>query len=119
MIPHIPVHNYTRQYNGFYTSYNPVDIESYGCATTALVTNDMQHFLILNGNHMEAYADIAEQGLEECLNYFAANKQAHSKFSDPINAMVVIDENGRACYARGSWGYVGGEYKFTLDEDDA
>lgn len=120
MIPHTPPHNYTAQFDGFYISYNPVDVgeNMYGDVTTALVTNDMAHFYILNGNHMEAYRDIGEDGFEECLNYFIANAQAMNKHSDPVDAKIVIAENGSASYRKGTWGYVDGEYTFTLEQDD-
>lgn len=107
--------NYIKQFEGFYISYNPVDVEAYGDVTTALVTDDMTHFYILNGNHMHIYEELGPEGFERCLDYFAANEQAHNKHSDPINAMVVTAKDGTVRYAKGAWDYVGGEYKFTLE----
>lgn len=116
MMHYIPKHNMTMQFAGFYISYNPVDVTAYGDVTTALVTDNMAHFLILNGNHVDEYEQCGPQGLEACMRYFAANAAAMNKHSDPLDAMVVVNSEGKCRYAKGEWGYVGDKYCFTLCE---
>jgi len=59
--------------NGFYISYNDHDIDTYGCKTTAFVIGQMEGFLILNGDHREAYSVLIPLGFDACLAYFMAN----------------------------------------------
>lgn len=74
--------NMTVQGDGFYVSYNPIDVASYGDRTTALVPNDMSNFYILNGNHLDAYRQRMSQGFKACLDYFLSQPDCRSKFSD-------------------------------------
>lgn len=79
-----PVHvpNDTIDGDGFYVSHNNIDLDIYGSDTTALVIGQMQHFYILNGNHMADYLPLIEEGLNACLDYFDANVELINKRSD-------------------------------------
>lgn len=71
----------------YYISYNDRDAEIYGCDTTALVitkNKNPEKFLILNGNHTDAYNAIKETGgaVEDCIDYFKNNHDKQSKFSE-------------------------------------
>ena len=59
---------------GFYISYNCVDIAIYGSDTTAIVLDNMSKFLILNGDHRDAYKGL---DYDACVQYFKDN--AHLK----------------------------------------
>ena len=63
----------------FYISYNNKDRSIYGSDTTAIVTANMNLFLILNGNHSK---QLAGKTFPECLEYFWANIAHVNKFSD-------------------------------------
>jgi hypothetical protein len=78
----IMVPNDTVDGDGFYVSYNRRDSGIYGSDTTALVVGQMQHFYILNGNHMADYLPLIDEGLDACLDYFEANIDLINKHSD-------------------------------------
>lgn len=65
----------------FYISYNDRDAALYGSDTTAIVTEQMDHFYILNGNHVDAYKG---KSLADCLDYFRANAHLKSKYSENL-----------------------------------
>lgn len=68
--------------DGFYVSFNSVDTKIYGGVTTALVLGQMEQFLILNGDHREAYAAIVNQGVDACIAYFKQHVALKNKHSD-------------------------------------
>lgn len=76
--------NLIMQGQGFYISYNPVDVSTYGDVTTALVLDDMSKFYVLNGNHRDAYRGLIDSGFDACLAYFVANPGLHNKYSDKV-----------------------------------
>ena len=59
--------------DGFYISYNNHDTVTYGCDTTALVVGQMEHFYILNGNHVKEYSALIKDGFSKCFEYFKNN----------------------------------------------
>lgn len=69
----------------FYISYNHTDVEIYGCDTTALVVGQMEAFYILNGNHLDNYRSLIDQGFEACLEYFKANIDQMNKHRNTPN----------------------------------
>jgi hypothetical protein len=69
----------------FYISYNAYDRMTYGSDTTALVYGEMQHFLILNGDHRKGYAKIIDKGYKACTEYFKENIHRKNKYSENIN----------------------------------
>lgn len=69
----LPTPNDVVDGDGFYVSFNCVDLSIYGCETTALVVGQMQAFYILNGDHRAAYAPLIPEGFEACMDYFMAN----------------------------------------------
>lgn len=77
--------NHISDKGDFYTSYNDVDVGIYGNVTTAVVTGQMEHFYILNGDHRKAYA--AMKSLDECMNYFIANIDQINFMSEKPNAL--------------------------------
>lgn len=82
-----PRPNFVDNYDGFYISYNAIDIGVYECDTTALVIGQMEKFYILNGDHRKDYARFAERGLDACLDYFRANMESRvNKRSDKLAA---------------------------------
>lgn len=83
----------------FYISYNDRDVSSYGDVTTALVLTENGNpvkFLILNGNHINAYKEIVAKGgsYTECLAYFKSNLDKQSKFSENWDERIVVKEDG-------------------------
>lgn len=81
-------HNMINQYNGFYTSYNSYDRAMYnGYATTALCTDDMCTFLILNGNHIENYRKIASSW-KDCVDYFFRKRNDWARYSTDGNTLL-------------------------------
>ncbi len=83
-----PTPNTTFDGDGFYVSYNDVDVGAYGADTTALVRGQMEQFLILNGDHRSAYRRLVPMGWSACLDYFLANQDRVNKRSDLIPAEV-------------------------------
>jgi hypothetical protein len=81
---YVRVPNDTIDGDGFYVSFNDVDVgeSMYGSATTALVRGQMEAFYILNGNHMAQYAEIMEDGFDACMRYFEDNIHLINKRSD-------------------------------------
>lgn len=73
--------NQTLNGDGFYVSYNNTDTSIYGSDTTALVDDDLQCFLILNGDHRAEYAQLVKRGYQTCVNYFMDHLDQKSKFS--------------------------------------
>lgn len=74
--------NRTVDYGDYYVSYNTVDSDMYGGDTTALVTNTMDKFLILYGDHRAKYAELADKGYDACVEYFKAHIDQISKYSE-------------------------------------
>jgi hypothetical protein len=72
------------QGNGFYISYNNIDIGIYGCDTTALVIGNMEKFLILNGDFRKQYMQIINNGLDECIAFFKANIEHINEYSETM-----------------------------------
>ncbi len=75
-------YNSTMDGDGYYISYNDHDIDTYGCETTALVIGQMEGFLILNGDHREAYSALIPLGFDACLAYFMTNVEQANKRSE-------------------------------------
>jgi hypothetical protein len=71
----------------YYVSYNDTDSRIYGCATTALVVENMRYFYILNGDHRAGYAQLMDKGIDACLNYFRDHIDQISKFSDRLEPL--------------------------------
>lgn len=71
--------------DGFYLSYNNLDVSLYGDVTTALVIGQMERFYILNGDHRDAYQARVSMGLASCLDYFIATS-AQINFRSDIDA---------------------------------
>lgn len=76
--------NHVIQGDGFYISYNDIDLSIYGCDTTALVFGQMQKFYILNGDHVRQYMEIIHLGFDACFDYFMDNLQDINKNSDKV-----------------------------------
>jgi len=76
---------------GFYISYNNYDIGIYGCATTALVWGQMMYFMILNGDHRKAYEELTPLGFEACYDYFKANRNQWSKYSEIERNLMTME----------------------------
>jgi len=74
-----------KTYDGFYISYNTSSID-YGCDTTALVIGQGQGFFILEGNHIEEYKKVFNNGFTACYDYFL-NNGVKSKFSDTLESL--------------------------------
>lgn len=72
------------KYNGFYISYNDIDVNIYGDITTALVLGQMQKFFILNGNHSANYKKLINNGFSACIDYFKNNIELINKYSDKL-----------------------------------
>lgn len=68
----------------FYVSFNDTDTRIYGDVTTALVIGQMEHFLILNGDHRNAYAELADRDadLDAYIEYFKRSCSQLNKLSD-------------------------------------
>ena len=63
--------------DGFYVSFNDVDLSIYGSETTALVLGQMEKFFILKGDHRVQYELLIPQGFDACFSYFRSNSQLH------------------------------------------
>jgi len=72
--------NLVTQCTNHYISYNNSDTYNYGCDTTALVPNNQTTFLILNGDHREAYRAIGDD-YDACIDYFYAHANERNKLS--------------------------------------
>jgi len=118
MIP-VKAPNTVTQADGFFISYNNVDIDAYGDVTTALVPDDHSQFFILNGDHVAQYKEIMDGGMEACLAYFVAHADQRSKFSDTVDKRFRFTEERGAYYANGSFQYVDGVYRFVDDPEDS
>lgn len=77
-----PAANETLSAAGFYISFNDVDHDTYGAATTALVIGQMRSFYILNGDHRAQYSALIHEGLAACLDYFIASAAEVNPFSE-------------------------------------
>lgn len=68
----------------FYISFNDTDTGIYGDITTALVIGQIEHFLILNGDHRKAYAELAakDADLDAYIAYFKESGSQINKLSD-------------------------------------
>lgn len=75
------VPNDTIDGNGFHISYNNRDRGIYGSDTTALVVGQ-SNFYILDGDHMQAYHAIIEEGLDACFEYFNENIELINRYSE-------------------------------------
>lgn len=73
------------QGDGFYVSYNNYDIGAFGCATTAIVRGQMEHFLILSGDHREGLLSIRPFTYAGCVAYFREHEADKHKYSEGIN----------------------------------
>lgn len=78
----------------FYISYNDRSIGDYGCATTALVTEEPVKFLVLNGDHRKEYNSIISNGgnYEDCVRYFRDNENLKNKYSENYDELLVFEE---------------------------
>ena len=74
--------------DGFYISYNNVDISIYGSDTTAIVADNETHYYVLNGDHRVAYSALIPNGLAACLEYFAKNAQLINKHSNRLPELL-------------------------------
>lgn len=83
------VPNDTMQGDGFYVSYNNHDTRDYGSDTTALVKGQMEHFLILNGDHTEKYKELIPKGYDACVEYFKNNIEQKNFRSDEVGQKFV------------------------------
>jgi len=89
-IPIYVPNDITNKQDDFYISFNTVDKRIYGDITTALVHESpkgkSEHFYILNGNHVEQYNKIINDGggIKECLEYFKSNEKLIAKYSDNL-----------------------------------
>lgn len=52
----------------------------------------MEHFYILNGNHVAEYKKLMDQGFDACLHYFKLNIELINKHSERID-----DEHYKQC----------------------
>lgn len=80
----------------YYVSYNNYDTEIYGCDTTAIVGGERENFLILNGDHRDAYRGLS---FEDACKYFHDNVSLKNKRSDDHQDTDIFakyrDENGK------------------------
>lgn len=88
------VPNSTVEGEGFYVSFNAVDIRLYGCETTALVLGVMEKFYILKGDHRAQYAERMAQGFDACLAYFEANPNDVHPCSDKVASSQPAPRGG-------------------------
>lgn len=79
----------SKEYGGFYISYNNYDIAEYGCATTALVVGQMQKFFILKGDHRDAYNKVFSEGFDACLSYYKDNLSLSHPHSKEDNKCLI------------------------------
>lgn len=82
MLMSLPTPNIVNQKKGYYISYNNEAINIYGDITTAIVTDNMDCFLILAGNHVKELKSL--NNYYECKEYFKANIHLKVKQSDNI-----------------------------------
>jgi len=80
-----------------YISYNNRDHITYGSDTTALVREKKgkpTKFLILNGDHSEAYNKIITNGggYKECVMYFENNIQDKNKHSENADEQIKFTQ---------------------------
>lgn len=75
----------------WYISYNSnTSVQLYGCKTTALVLGQMEYFLVLNGDHREAFRKVIASAngqrsrLDLCLAYVRDNQGKLSHRSDAV-----------------------------------
>lgn len=81
-----------------YVSYLPYTPD-YGSDTTALVRADgvrPEKFLILNGNHVREFLELATY--DACVEYFKNHADLKNKNSESWDKEIVIDKNGRITY---------------------
>ena len=74
----------TTETTDYYISYNNRDIGIYGCDTTALVLtkpDTPEKFLILNGNHVNAYEIIKDNKIEGRIFLFGCHIGERSVYS--------------------------------------
>jgi len=95
----------TTETTDYYISYNNRDIGIYGCDTTALVLtkpDTPEKFLILNGNHVNAYEIIKDnkETVKDCIQYFKNNYNQQSKYSENWDEMFVFGADGRLTIAK-------------------
>ena len=77
---------------GFYVSYNSHS-RDYGCNTTALVKGQGENFLILNGDHREAYNELIPKVYGACVGYFEKNiDQKNFRSDNPGQKMFWENE---------------------------
>jgi len=88
--------NSIRSYDGFHISYC-CDETNYGCHTTALVVRDYV-FLVLNGCHVNEFAQAAaEGGLEGCVALFTDLIAHANPYSEHLSAVgLAADRFGLA-----------------------
>ena len=77
--------NMTCDKDGYYISYNPVDVNMYGDVTTAIVTGQMENFYVLNGNHFKDLCALPD--LAACMEYFAVHADQVNKYSEKPSAV--------------------------------
>jgi hypothetical protein len=82
---YLPTPNRVINADGFYISYNPLDVGIYGDVTTALVLGQMEKFYILKGDHCQGYAPLIGQGFEACIAYFKAHPADIHPYSDKLD----------------------------------
>lgn len=82
--PNVVLREHVRR--GFYVSYNFGDRTYYGSDTTALVSDSMDRFYILDGDHRKQYDALLDQGWDACFAYFIANIAQRNKnnFYEPL-----------------------------------
>lgn len=99
--------NEVLKHSGFHISYLENSLD-YGCPTTALVLNNTV-FLILNGDHRQAYKDISNiEGceLQQSFDYFIAHIVDAHKMGD-LTAIILNDN--RSNVANHALEYLGGD----------
>lgn len=76
----------------FYISFSTNSMD-YGDITTALVIGQhMETVYILNGDHRQQYANIINNGLNTCIDYFKNNQKLINKYSDKIGEMTAYEK---------------------------
>jgi hypothetical protein len=86
-----PPNTITLETKEFYISFNTRDYFTYGAITTALVIGEqMDIFYILEGDHRAEYKAIGDN-LEKCIEYFQANSDKISKFSDRVGEPTAAE----------------------------
>lgn len=94
-----PANNDVLECDGFLVSYQPKDLlreydrlmghapssmDSANPETALIVKGERNRYLILRGDHREAYERLAPSGLEACLAYFRDNAGQTHFFSDSL-----------------------------------